>query len=191
MVRQLFSQKLFISVHFFFFSSRGSPATITSHSMWDLWWTDWHCDRVLVEYFDFFRQCSIFLFLFISLPLTLYNINSSEHHWIKHAYPFFLFRFFIFFVSRVFEFLSFELGILKQSDINIYYQYLFSIYTATSFGLIILRHSQAMVKNVHRRNWRNVYKIVKMKIEISTVRLCYSRTMFRIQMLCEMTFSFL
>jgi hypothetical protein len=35
-----------------------------SQSMWDLWWTKWHCDRFFPEYFGFplsisFHRCSI------------------------------------------------------------------------------------------------------------------------------------
>jgi len=46
--------------------------------MWDLWWTTWHQDRFLSEYFDFspsisLHQCSILIFIYIQfLP---------EGHW--------------------------------------------------------------------------------------------------------------
>jgi len=44
--------------------SRGSPDSIPGQSVWHLWWTRWHCDRFLSQYFSFplsvpFHQCSI------------------------------------------------------------------------------------------------------------------------------------
>jgi hypothetical protein len=29
----------------------GSPGSHPGHSMWDLWWTEWHWDRVSSEFF--------------------------------------------------------------------------------------------------------------------------------------------
>jgi hypothetical protein len=45
-------------------SHRGGPGSITGQSMWDLWWTKWHWDRLFPEYFGFppsisFYRCSI------------------------------------------------------------------------------------------------------------------------------------
>jgi hypothetical protein len=45
-------------------SHRGGPGSIPGQSMWDLWWTKWHWDRFLPEYFGFplslsFHRCSI------------------------------------------------------------------------------------------------------------------------------------
>jgi hypothetical protein len=34
-------------------SHRGGPGSIPGRSMWDLWWTKWHWDRFLSEYFGF------------------------------------------------------------------------------------------------------------------------------------------
>jgi len=46
-----------------------APDWVPDHSMWDLWWTKWHCDRFLSQYFCFplsvsFHQRSIFIFIY-------------------------------------------------------------------------------------------------------------------------------
>jgi hypothetical protein len=38
--------------------------------MWDLWWTEWHWERIFSGYFKFpvplsFHKCSILIFIFI------------------------------------------------------------------------------------------------------------------------------
>jgi hypothetical protein len=34
-------------------SHRGGPGSRPGQSMWDLWWTKWHCDRFFSEFFGF------------------------------------------------------------------------------------------------------------------------------------------
>lgn len=60
-------------------SYRGSPDSVTDWSMWDLWWTHWHWDRVSVRVFGFslsvpFHQWCIL----IHLSQTLFKIESWQ-----------------------------------------------------------------------------------------------------------------
>jgi hypothetical protein len=53
-------------------SHSGSSNSMPGQSMWDLWWTKWHWDRFLSEYFSFplsvsFHHCSILIFIYILL----------------------------------------------------------------------------------------------------------------------------
>jgi hypothetical protein len=52
-------------------------------SMWDLWWTKWHWDRLFSEYFGFplsvsFHRCSI------TRKRTKNNNNNHHHHHLHH-----------------------------------------------------------------------------------------------------------
>lgn len=54
-------------------SRRGEPQSTPGHSMWGLWWRNWHCDRFFSEYNGFppsvlFHQCSIFVINMFLLP---------------------------------------------------------------------------------------------------------------------------
>jgi hypothetical protein len=55
------------------------PVRSRGQSMWDLWWTKWHCDRFLPEYLGFalsvsFHRCSI----------TKKRIKNHHHHHHHH-----------------------------------------------------------------------------------------------------------
>jgi hypothetical protein len=53
--------------------------SIAGQSMWDLWWTKWHCDRLFSQYVGFllsvsFHQCSTLIFT----QLLLAEVQMGE-----------------------------------------------------------------------------------------------------------------
>lgn len=61
-----------IFVHNIDLFHRGVSVSIPEHCVWDLWWTQWHRDRLSSEYFSFppsisFLKCSILIFFYTLL----------------------------------------------------------------------------------------------------------------------------
>jgi hypothetical protein len=52
---------------------------IAGHSVSDLWWTEWHCARFFMEYFDFCMSVYFLLYcIFIHsvMSVTLHNLSN-------------------------------------------------------------------------------------------------------------------